>query len=233
MTVNHDPQEWRPSTGLGAVALALFVTACVGLSDQGAGVYRTREWYGTLFAVIAFGALAFVHLTALFLRGGFGVWERVLQLAELHQKLTPPAAPAAAPYATREEPAKDDYDPELQARSVAVSRFFHAGERAHGFSVRKLESVVGEPTWSSLVHFYATAAGGNALRDAGGDTGFTWGHGWTIDHVVLALNAGNFPLPPGPVPVVEVYTADTTRQDGRRQRTTAPKVVNGTAKAVE
>lgn len=79
-----------------------------------------------------------------------------------------------------------DYDAERDAWKLALTRFFRAGDSAGGFSIRKLDGVVGSDTWPRLVHFYATSDGGNVLRDAGGDTGFTWGHGWRLNRALIA-----------------------------------------------
>lgn len=224
--MNRDPQEWRPSTGLGAVALALFVTACVGLSDQGVGVYRTREWYATLFAVIAFGALAFVHLTALFLRGGFGVWERVLQLAELHQKLAPPA-PQEPPTTQPEEP-EPTADTSAEWRAAA-DRFVVAGD-LHGFQVRKIAAgehkVIEWEEWHILADFLIEA--GILIRDGGTRWADDWNwRAWVAERETLPL-----PFRKGLPPRVEV-TPNATRLQREKQAQQGAREAEGIGRVTE
>lgn len=216
---------WKPSTALGAVSLALFVTAVVALT----GTAHEMTWYGYLFGTVAFGSLSLMHLLALALRGLFGIWERVLQMAELHQKLKPPAdtpPPAAEPVIEKE----NDYDPEQEAWRVALDRFFRAGDAAGGFSAGKLSGVAGSDSWPRLVHFYASEVGGNVLRDAGGNIGHTWGHGWTLDRVMLALGNNRLPRPEMPLPVIAPFVVSATQRNTARKSKT---VINGTVKAAE
>lgn len=148
------------------------------------------------------------------------------------------AAPQIAPTIEKSAPTiaveqKSEQDTAAAWRT-ALERFFRSGDNAGGFSIRKLENVVGGPTWARLTDFYASEAGCNVLRVAPGDEGTVWGHGWGLDKALQALAAGKIPLPPLPeVPNVAEYGTVNTTHDAARQRTTRRRTVDSTAKAID
>ncbi len=207
------------------------VTLATGLFVAGAvacAVALVRTWLG--YPVSSLELLVFVMVACTVTGGLFsyriGQWlyyedllnaEKAFALdvrrAALETPLTAPAATPAVPTSVGQGD-----DETAEAMRLALDRFFRAGDVAGGFSIRKLDGVVGSDTWGRLVHFYDTAAGGNVLRDAGGDQGYQWGHGWRLDRALLALANGRLPFPPGGVPVVSTPRTATTRRHTARQR---------------
>lgn len=124
---------------------------------------------------------------------------------------------------------------ERAAMKTALSRFFRGGEQAGSFSIRALSSIVSDGDWAALTDFYCSDAGGRVLRDRGGPLGTAWGHGWTLDAVLQALNADRLPLPPfpeGQVPDVALYVANTTQRNGNTRKSKAGAVVDSVAREV-
>lgn len=127
-----------------------------------------------------------------------------------------------APVAEQES----DHDEEREAWRLALDRFFRAGESAGGFSAGRLSGVAGSDAWPRLVHFYASESGGNVLRDAGGNVGHTWGHGWTLDRVMLALGNNKLPRPDMPLPVIQPFVAPATQRRAPQKVKTAVVIDN-------
>jgi hypothetical protein len=200
---------WKPSTGLGALALGLFVTAVVALS---APPMEMRS-YGYLFGMVACGTLALIHLGAASLRGGLGVWERVLQLAEMHQKLQPAPEPVGAEPVADEADEPDtapNYGPAWRA---ACHRFVTAGN-LYGFGVRALAAgehqVIGWDDWGALRDYLIEAG---VLTDRGGTR---WAAGWNWQEWQARYAA--LPLPPvSKAPPEVLLTVNRQRQQPQQQ----------------
>jgi len=85
----------------------------------------------------------------------------------------------------------------LEARwQTNVRIFFREGDRAGGFSARKLEGVVGSDVWGQLTDFYIAQG---ILWNYGGNVGTAWNTGWSLGRV-LSLVA--LPHPDGEPPKV-------------------------------
>jgi hypothetical protein len=207
------PSSWAAGIGFG-----LCLAAALGLAalDRGQPVPWDRCIAVT---VLGFGLVPSLEFAA---RATWAIVTAVggaiLEWQE-RTRYVPPDDPEPDEEPGQREIDRVEYDRQ-QAWALALDRFFRAGDSAGGFSIRRLGGVVGSDTWGGLVHFYGSELGGNVLRDAGGDTGYTWGHGWSLDRVTMALHAGKLPYPDMPVPVVQLFVAPATRRDTKRRATT-------------
>lgn len=201
-----DPFD-RPSTWALALGVGLLAAGVAALTDLGRAAHPAA--YYALLGVVSFGAvLGFVHGVPLAL----GLVTLGLSVArDWRTTFGKPSVPVQAAPVVVAEP-KEDYDAEKDAWRVALDRFFRAGEAAGGFSAGKLSGVAGSDAWPRLVHFYASADGGNVLRDAGGNVGHTWGHGWTLDRVMLAIGTNRLPRPDMPLPVIAPYVVSAAQR---------------------
>lgn len=207
----------RPSSHIIGFGVALVVVGLMVAADAREGALRPGWWmvYPSIFAACIGGVVTLAGL-------GHGLsWtlDTADELAARRDQRRPPA-PVVAETVPQPQPPDDAAE---NAWRLALERFFRAGDKAGGFSIRKLEGVVGSTTWFLLTDFYVSLEGGQVLRRMPGDEGTVWGHGWTLDDVTRKLALGTLPHPQGPVPSVEVYIANTTQQNAPRQRKTAVK----------
>lgn len=205
------------------LALGLCIDAGLLLAAAVAGWRFETRWLGIGAPILVICASGMPFLVAVF-QGAVACVVRLDRWR--HRNDAPPPVTVLAPVVEKDT----DYDAEREAWRVALDRFFRAGEAAGGFSAGKLSGVAGSDAWPRLVHFYSSETGGNVLRDAGGNTGHTWGHGWTLDRVMLALHNNNFPLPDMPVPVIQPYVAAAPQRRASRK---SAAVVDGTARAAD
>jgi hypothetical protein len=217
---------WQLGLALG-LAVDAGLALALALSGQGLTLDNLPR-YATVavsVAVICWTGLA--PLVAAFQ----GAVSLVVRLdAWKHRNNLPPVADTPQPVADKEP----EYDAEQQAWRLALDRFFRAGDAAGGFSAGKLSGVAGSDSWPRLVHFFASEAGGNVLRDAGSNVGHIWGHGWTLDRVMLALGNNRLPRPDMPLPVIELYIAPATqRRASQKSKTAEKRTVEGVARPAD
>lgn len=214
------PADWlRPSSfiialgvSLGAAFASLSGAAAdghVSKLEWGLSILAAGSWFGwTLAGVwalpILFGVLDFVSRVVV---GWF-----------------PPPAPEAVAETVADTDDEPDPDAEQRARLDAMLTFFHAGEKAGGFSAGLLSpGVVGSDTWEHLTDFYVSDAGGRVLRVVAGNVGTVWNHGHGLDSTIRGLRAGKIPLPPGSVPTVSAYVAPVAAQRSAPRRSATKK----------
>ncbi len=211
-----------PSSWGAGFALGLCLAAIVGLGalDRGQAVPWAR------CGVIVVASLGAVPSLEFGLRAAWAIFTAVGGAVLEWRERTRPAV-ADEPEAPEQK--KSDYDPEREAWRIALDRFFRAGDAAGGFSAGRLAGVAGSDAWPRLVHFYASEQGGNVLRDAGTNIGHTWGHGWTLDRVMLALGNDKLPRPDMPLPIITPFVAVTTQrrapQKGKTAKEPPPRVI--------
>lgn len=212
--MNERPAYWGVGFGLGLALAGGFVVA-----DAYAGLLRPG-WWALYPALVLSGMGTVVTLAGL----GKGLSWALVEWDEMQARRNPPAlAPETAPEPDDEGP---DYaaEAEYKAKLDAVMTFFHAGERAGGFSAGLLSpGVVGSDTWDALTDFYVSEVGRRVLRVVAGNVGTVWNHGHTLDSTIRGLRAGLIPLPPGPVPVVSAYVPPAAQRNAPRKSATKPK----------
>jgi hypothetical protein len=209
-----DNRDWE----LG-LAIGLFVDAglAVGLAASGraytAADLPRLAWIGVWVAVLGLTFPATV-------RGLWGAGGAVIgAVRELWRQPDAPEVTAPLPVL----PIPDDA--EARAWQGALSRFFRAGDAAGGFSIRKLEGVIGSDAWARLTEFYSSDAGCRVLRVGPGDQGTVWNWGWEIDYVLQRIGSGSFPHPTGPVPDVQIYVNNASQRPAKRRATTAKTAI--------
>lgn len=202
----NEPREWRPSTGLGAVALALFITGVVSLLDQGRGTLRRPEWYAVLFSATAGGVLTAIHLGAAAVRGYLAVSERRAILRDAWNKVL--GAPVALVPAEPEPPAA----PDDRGWYLATEITLFAGQVA-GFTDTGLEPIMGSDARPAMQHFLEER-GVLALTA----TGYGWAEGVTLADALRRLRLDDLaPYPDGPAPKVRPPVQPATRRSAPRR----------------
>jgi hypothetical protein len=127
-----------------------------------------------------------------------------------------------------------DEDAERRAMLDAMLTFFHAGEKAGGFSAGLLSpGVVGSDTWEDLTDFYVSPEGGGVLRVVAGNVGTVWNHGHGLDSTIRGLRAGKIPLPDMKVPVVNAYVPVAAQRNAPRKGTTRKPAAAPDAEVVD
>ncbi len=214
-----------------AVALGLAIDAglLLGLVLSGAPLAMPADLPRLLTIGASIAALGWTGLAPLVAMFQAAVGLYVRWDVWKHRNDAPPTTPVVVVAPIEKEP--DEYNAEQEAWRVALDRFFRAGEAAGGFSAGKLSGVAGSDSWPRLVHFYAGEAGGNVLRDAGGNVGHTWGHGWTLDRVMLAIGTNRLPHPDMPLPVIALFVASTTQRRAPQKSKSQARVIENAVKA--
>lgn len=187
---------WQLGLALGLAIDAGLVLA-LALSGVGLTVYNLPRFFAVGVSVATLGTTCLPLAVSLF---RFAVSAYVRWDEWQHRNDAPPAAPAIPQPIVFTLP---PVDTKRQAKELSVETFFRAGEKAGGFSEGKLAGCVGSDHGPWLRHFYMSPAGGEWLRDAGGNVGTVWNFERNLDGLLLALRGGELPLPPGPVPDVK------------------------------
>lgn len=215
--MNDRPSAWLIGFGIG---MAVTGGVLAGHVRTAAVVPQWWVFYPALIVTVT-GIVVGLSGVGYGVAWGLQVWEKVAELRR-------PALPAvgAPPAPLDEEP---DVDYEHAAKLDAMLTFFHAGEKAGGFSAGLLSpGVVGSDTWEDLTDFYISPEGRQVLRVVAGNVGTVWNHGHGLDSTIRGLRAGVIPLPPGEVPLVSAYVAPVAAQRSapRKGTTKAPRVVD-------
>lgn len=101
------------------------------------------------------------------------------------------------------------------AWQTAIEIFIMAGDSG-GFSIRRMQGVVGSDTWAQLTSMLADAGW---LANVPG-RGYAWAAGYTLARAMLELRAGTLPYPTGPAPVVSPPVNDATLRNAQRRPAT-------------
>lgn len=116
---------------------------------------------------------------------------------------------AVAPVETPPDTSHDWYN--------AVETFLMAGD-VGGFSIRRMQGVVGSDVWAQLTTLLADAGW---LANVPG-RGYQWADGYTLARAITELRADRLPYPTGPAPVVIPPVHNRTQRNAPRQRSEPP-----------
>lgn len=192
---------WKPSTGLGAIALALFVTAVVALTAPA----HEMAYYATLFGMVASGTLALVHLGAWGLRGYLGVVDWMDARAALDRHAAPPHGREDAPGALEDDE---------RGWYIPIEITLLAGQ-VSGFTDTGLSEIMGSDARPVMQRFLADRG---VLTQRTGAAGYGWADGVTLADALRRLRMGDLlPFPAGPAPEVRAPVQPATRRDAPRR----------------
>lgn len=96
----------------------------------------------------------------------------------------------------------------------AIETFIMAGD-VRGFSIRKMQGVVGSDVWAMLTTLLAE--NGWLVNVPG--RGYQWADNYNLTRAILELRADRLPYPAGPAPLVIPPVHDTTSRRTTRQST--------------
>lgn len=120
---------------------------------------------------------------------------------------------AVAPVETPPDTSHDWYN--------AIETFLMAGDMG-GFSIRRMQGVVGSDVWAQLTTMLADAGW---LANVPG-RGYQWADGYTLARAIQELRADRLPYPTGPAPVVTPPVNNATRRDrAQRSKEPPPRVI--------
>lgn len=205
----------RPSAWLAGAGLGICLACSVGLVASLLGVELPLEVYlrlsfGGLGLTVALDfALALVRIWQLAGADLESTRARAKQLmvsanatAWALRQSQHAAHVASGQAGAREAEAKE------RAWTIGAETFFMAGQKAGGFSSRKLAGCVGSDTHPLLAEFYASPAGLGVLRKVPGNVGYTWGlkdtgEPWTLAEVLTLIRSGGLPHPEGECPEIK------------------------------